>query len=224
MECYDEFVSAEKLGEHNKTGHKRPRRGGKKKKKRKTEKLMVGHLNVRGIKSKIKDIISLMEQIHLDIMIFSETKLIERENKTIPGYKNHRLNRKTKSGGVIAYYKEEMDVKLIKKNIDCETVWIKVECKDNVIATGVYSPCEDNVSKRDITEFVKELEKDYLEIKENVTDNILIVGDFNAYMGDDDEGIKGNNKKIGTNGKAYRRLFKDRQLRSMNNSSKCEGK
>ena len=59
-----------------------------------------------------------------------------------------------------------MDVKLIKENIDCETVWIKVECKDNVIAIGgVYSPCEDNVSNRDITEFVKELEKDYLEIK-----------------------------------------------------------
>ena len=33
------------------------------------------HVNIRGIKSKIKDITSLTEQINMDLMIFSETKL-----------------------------------------------------------------------------------------------------------------------------------------------------
>ena len=187
--------------------------------------ITLAHVNVRGIKSKIKDIISLAEDHKFDIMVFTETKLSEKENKIIPGYKNRRLNRQTKAGGVIIYYKEELQVKVIKKNKECETLWVKLECNGNpIVIGGVYSPCENNVSKRIINDFVRELEKDYVEIKENVTDDIIIVGDLNAHIGNDDEGVKGNNEHVGINGQEYRRFIKERQIKLINNTDKAEGK
>ena len=185
----------------------------KKERMRRLTNITLAHVNVRGIKSKIKDIISLAEDHKFDIMVFTETKLSEKENKIIPGYKNHRLNRQTKAGGVIIYYKEELQVKVIKKNKECETLWVKLECNGNpIVIGGVYSPCENNVSKRVINDFVRELEKDYVEIKENVTDDIIIVGDLNAHIGNDDEGVKGNNEHVGINGQEYRRFIKERQI------------
>ena len=52
----------------------------------------------------------------------------------------------------------------------------------------------------------------------------MMVGDFNAYVGNDKEGIKENLEKIGVNGKEYRRLIKDNKLILVNNTEKCKGK
>ena len=68
---------------------KRGRRGGtkialKKGKMQKIEKIKIGHMNIRGIKSKIKDIASLAEEQKYDVMIFTETKLKKGETRKIP--------------------------------------------------------------------------------------------------------------------------------------------
>ena len=68
-----------------------------------------------------------------------------------------------------------------------------------------------------------EFETDFAEIKENITNNIILVGDFNAHLGDDSEGIEGNHLKIGTNGKEYRRFIKDRDIKIINGTEKSEG-
>ena len=118
-----------------------------------------------------------------------------------------------------------MDVKLLKKNAECETLWVKIKGKDEDLAIGgIYSPCEDNVSKTGISDWVRELEKDFMEINENETNNILMIGDMNAHVGNDEHGIKGNNEKIGTNGQEYRRFWKERDLILCNNTTKCKGK
>ena len=197
----------------------------KKLKKKRLEKITLMHVNVRGLKSKIKDVISIAEDQKFDIMVLTETKLSEKENKIVPGYKNYRLNRLTRAGGVIIYYREELQVKKLKKNKECETLWVKLDCNENpIVIGGIYSPCEENVSKADIGNFVRELEKDLAEIKEHTTDNIIIVGDFNAHIGNDLEGVEGNHEKIGRNGNEYRRFIKERDLRLMNNSVKAIGK
>ena len=101
----------------NKT-HNKIRR--KSKKKAPKHHLSIIHVNVRGLKSKIKDITSLAEELDVDVMVFSETKLSGMENRMIRGYKNFHLNRSTKAGGVATYYKKGLKVKLIKKNPECE--------------------------------------------------------------------------------------------------------
>ena len=183
------------------------------------------HVNVRGLKSKVRDIISLVEEMQFDMMILSETKLCNEENRVIRGYKNYRLNRTTRAGGVVIYYKDSMDVQLIKKNVECETLWVKIKGNGEDLAIGgIYSPCEENLTKTGISDFVREMEKDFMEICEHETSNILMVGDMNAHVGNDDEGIAGNNDKIGTNGREYRRFWKERDLVLCNNTTKCKGK
>jgi exonuclease III len=204
--------------------HKKTRRSTTNKMNKRKDNLMLMHMNVRGIKSKIKDIHSLVEENEIDIMVLTETKLSGKENRIVRGYKNFRLNRNTKAGGVCIYYKESLAVNVVKKNPDCETLWIKIQGKnEELVIGGVYSPCEGNISKQDISGFVRELEKDLVEIHQEYK-HIMIVGDFNAHVGNDEEGIEGNAEKIGTNGKEYRRFIKERQLVLCNNTMKCKGK
>ena len=202
----------------------------KHKKTRRSEKsanisdLSIAHVNVRGIKSKIKDLISLTKENDIDILVFSETKLSEKENRKIPGYKNHLLNRQTRAGGVAIYFKKEFNVKVVKKNKECETLWVKLKGKEqDLVIGGIYSPCEESVSKTSISNFVREVEKDLVEIRDNICKDIIMVGDFNAHVGADEEGITGNNEKTGINGQEYRRFFKERELVLCNNTSKCTG-
>ena len=57
---------------------------------------------------------------------------------------------------------------------------------------GIYSPCEGKLSKTESEQLVKEVEMDIRGMENNVSTKIMIVGDFNAHMGNDDDGIKGN--------------------------------
>ena len=207
--------------------HKKVRRGnkGKARTKKSKGKVTILHMNIRGIKSKVRDITSLVEDLQPDMMVFSETKLCNEESRNIKGYKNHYLNRTSRAGGVIIYHKKDMDVQLLKKNAECETLWVQVKGESEVLAIGgIYSPCEKNVSAAGISDFVRELEKDFMEIKENKTDKILLVGDMNAHVGNDENGITGNNEKVGRNGKEYRRFWKEKDLILCNNTTKCKGK
>lgn len=50
-----------------------------------------------------------------------------------------------------------------------------------------------------------------------------MVGDFNAHMGNDEQGIKGSCNKMGTNGHAYRQMIGQNNLVLLNDSSECGG-
>ena len=204
---------------------KETRRGNRKKNFNNREELTIIHMNIRGIKSKIRDITNIAEDELFDIMVFTETKLKQEETRKIGGYKEERLNRDTEAGGVIIYVKENIKSEVIKMNKKCETIWMKIKGKDKqLIIGGIYSPCENITPKKKITEFVNELEKDLKEIVENEGDEVLIVGDFNAHVGNDEKGIKDNHEKIGKNGEQYRRMVEENNLTIMNNTNKCKGK
>ena len=116
-------------------------------------------MNVRGLKSKIKDIAALAEDQNLDVMIFTETKLKQEETRKLTGYKDTILNRDTEAGGVIIYTKKDMKTELIKKNKECETIWIKINGKkDSLVIGGTYSPCEYTQPKKKIGDIVKNIE------------------------------------------------------------------
>ena len=71
------MVSAETIKIPKK--HKKTRRKKVMKKIRKDQ-ISIIHVNVRGLKSKIKDISSLVEELDIDVMVFTETKLCKEEN------------------------------------------------------------------------------------------------------------------------------------------------
>ena len=86
----------------------------------------------------------------------------------------------------------------------------------------IYSSCEGTTKRTRITNIIKNIEQDYREIAQQHQE-IMIVGDFNAYIGNDAEGITGNHTQIGINGNEYRKMFKLNNLLVMNNSQKCKG-
>eukprot|EP00112_Aurelia_sp_Birch-Aquarium-sp1_P026511 Seg943.10 transcript_id=Seg943.10/GoldUCD/mRNA.D3Y31 product="Craniofacial development protein 2" protein_id=Seg943.10/GoldUCD/D3Y31 len=180
-------------------------------------------MNIRGIKSKIQDIRSLAEESALDVLVFTETKLEKNEKREIEGYNEYNLNRNTAAGGICIFVKENIEAKEIKRNKNCETMWIRLEGKQDELILGTYSPCEGITRKNTIKEFVGALE---LDLKVNYPNDkaVIMVGDFNAHMGNDEQGINGNNKEIGMNGREYRDLIKRNELTLVNNTKKCMGK
>ena len=59
-------------------------------------------------------------------------------------------------------------------------------------------------------------------MKSNITEDIIIVGDFNAHIGNDKEGVKDNHEKVGINGEEYRRFIRNNGLVLVNRTEKCE--
>ena len=55
-----------------------------------------------------------MEELDVDIIVLTETKLRRNENVEIKGYKTEKLNNETAAGGVIIYIKDALKTKLIK--------------------------------------------------------------------------------------------------------------
>ena len=107
------------------------RRGRKKynRENKGTSEVKIIHINIRGIKSKIRDIVNIAEEENIDVMVFTETKLERDEKKEIEGYKQFNLNRNTPAGGVVIFVKENIETELLKINKICETIWLKIKAK-----------------------------------------------------------------------------------------------
>ena len=106
----------------------------------------------------------------------------------------------------------------LAKNATEEQMWIKVN--DMIIAI-VYGYIESRTNEDKIEEWYYELEKEYIKWQD---EKILIIGDFNVHIGNDEEGIKENDSKVSTGGKLLRSLLKRRNLTLMNNQPVTEGK
>ena len=117
---------------------KKKRRGGRKRRKgmNSNNKLTIAHMNIRGIKSKIRDLKAIADEQKFDIMVFTETKLKQKETRKIEGYREKKMNRNTEAGGVIIYVQDNLKTKIIKKNKICETLWLKVKGKESEIVIG----------------------------------------------------------------------------------------
>ena len=186
--------------------------------------IKIGHMNIRGIKSKMMDIKTMLDDSKMDVIVFTETKLEKKEKREFEGYKCLNLNRKTPAGGVCFLIKNDLKATVIKENKECETLWVEITGKvENLIIGGTYSPCEYATNKQTIKEFVDKLDRDLQEM--TLTGKpVMVVGDLNAHIGNDDEGIPGNNNKIGPNGKEYREFIRRNELVLVNSTQKCVGK
>ena len=75
-------------------------------------------------------------------------------------------------------------------------------------------------SEEQIEEWFYQLEKEYATCSE---EPVLLVGDFNAHVGNDSEGIKHNLSRINSNGRKLREFINRRNLTLLNNTSICQG-
>lgn len=133
-------------------------------------------------------------------------------------------NRQTKGGGILIAIKQKsgVDYTVIKIDQENEIIWIK--CKTNnysfIIAT-VYGLQESQTNEERIDDWYYHLEEQYSKWND---EPVLLIGDFNAHVGNDHLGISGNTSKINTNGRKLREMIDRRNLILLNDTNLCQGK
>ena len=154
-------------------------------------KLRIGAFNCQGIKWKIEDPNFVKEVEKCDIFGVSETWICTNESKTIniPGYKFYPFCRKKENGrsrgGIGWFIKDNLrkGIKLLYNISNENFMWCKFErqhfkLKEDLFVCVVYIPPEN--SSREIRlkkEHFNTLIDTVIKIK---SDNIILIGDFNA--------------------------------------------
>ena len=112
----------------------------------KNPKVILGHLNVNSLRSKIEAVEELMRN-NIDISLFSETKLDEtfpNQQFKISGYKTFRRGRNKHGGGIMFYIKENIPCKPVNVEglpDDYEVTLIQLSIKSRKWhCIGLYKP------------------------------------------------------------------------------------
>ena len=214
---------SEPLEEH--AARKKTRRS--RKKKRKKENLTIGYTNARGIKSKLSSLQVLLEDKNIDIMVITETNMKQKQNLKINGYRWFGRPRTNKSGGGVGF--------LIKNSLVCnftiepfhdskiEDMWIVCTLSDKSrLCIGTYYGKQETCSSQEIQEEFHQLHAQITDVMIR-HDHMLLVGDFNAKVGNDHQGVTGNHSAISRNGQYLRNLVQDCNLSLLNNLPLCQG-
>ena len=169
--------------------------------------------NPRGIRSKIHSLNSALEAEQPDILILVESQLAGKYNIKIDGYdKQIKRNRTTKGGGLLVATRNSSDLEMILVSSDENHEQMTVQISSNIWKFRlciVYGLQESRSSEDDIDDWYYNLEK---TIAENEEEPLLIVGDLNAHIGNDENGIHHNTPHINTNGRLLREMIQRRNL------------
>ena len=133
------------------------------------------HINIRGLRRNIEELIFTLEEKTIDIAFINEVFLKPEQKIIIPGYKIIRKDRSSgKGGGVVLIVKDnisfdsfELNINNNKGNVEYITIKINTKNLKELIICSYYSP------KGIVYEQL-------FEKLENISNNLLIMGDFNA--------------------------------------------
>ena len=159
-------------------------------------------------------------------MILVETHLTGRCGIRIPNYKNIAFcNRKGKrGGGLLVAIREDSNINMIitELNVDNDQMWVKLNTSTWSCHLGVvYGLHETRHTDDEIDEWFFKLES---TISKLTSEPILIIGDMNAHMGNDENGIAGNHGEINKNGKWWRDIIERREITLINDTELSTGK
>ena len=141
--------------------------------------VILGHLNVNSLRSKIDAVEELMRN-NIDISLFSETKLDEtfpNQQFKISGYKMFRRDRNKYGGGIMFYVNENIPCKTVNVEglpNDCVVTLIELSIKSRKwLCIGLYKPPSQN-EKYFLDNLSLALTKMSCEYE-----NVVLIGDFN---------------------------------------------
>ena len=145
--------------------------------------VIIGHLNVNSVGSKISEIKELQRVCGLDVLVLSESKLDEsfkQELLDIDGYSCIRQDKRSNSGGLLTYISNDIpysigDFKICNNEIECMSLELHL-AEGKVMLLGMYkNPRTDPVR-------FKTFFKETFERVSDLHDNIVIIGDLNFNM------------------------------------------
>lgn len=160
-----------------------------------------------------------------EILILVETQLTGKCCPKIQGYgKVVTRNRQTKGGGILIAVRKETAIDIITLHIDNtnEQIWTKVTTPGgNFILAVVYGLHEGKATDDEIENWHYEFEKQYCKYAD---EPVIVIGDMNAHIGNDEEGVEGNHQRINKNGRKWRDIIDRRNLTLVNSMETCVGK
>ena len=173
--------------------------------------------NIRGVKSKINSLRSIIKERRPEMIVLVETWLEDKEEFMIEGYTPYRNNRNANGGGVVIAVKNNL--KHITKKVyetkgNLESIWITID--NNKIKTrigAVYIP-KEKIKKA-------ELEKVYNQLSGEIEQGMischqtLVIGDTNAKIEDEGDSI---------GGKLQEEMIERLDLELINGTEICEGR
>ena len=148
----------------------------------------------------------------------------EEETVELEGYHTVAKNRNKHGGGVMIAIKKELakSITVIETSEDKdEILWILINNNRIKIRIGVvYAPQESRTSKQDLAKMYENI-KTQIKIAEENKQYLMIIGDFNAKVGNL---IEGNNEEISTAGKLLKEMLLQTNYMIVNASNKTTGK
>lgn len=146
-------------------------------------KLLIGHLNINSLSSKVLSLREIVKD-HLDILLISESKLDQSFTDAsigLNGFKRpYRIDRNKNGGGLVLYVNCELTsnaIKLPSLPEDIEIVWIEVIlCAQKWLVLGIYKPPNQRCDY-----FLENLGK---VLDSFHYENCIVMGDFNSHESD----------------------------------------
>ena len=144
--------------------------------------IKLAHLNVRSLVNKVADLQNWLSNNPYDLLGLSETWLTEDHSDSlfsIKGYKFERRDRRTHGGGVGCFISENSSYvrRLDLESDTLEIMWVELQrTNSSSLFIGILYRKPDNLS-----DFFDNLEHN-LEKLYSVTNNVILLGDFNCNM------------------------------------------
>ena len=147
------------------------------------ENIILSHLNVNSLGPKFLEIKELQSTCKLDVLVLSETKLddsYKQEVLDIPGYTCVRQDKRSNSGGLMAYISNDIpfstgNVNLCNDEIECMSIELNISGEKIMLLAMYKNPRTDPVI------FKRFFEETCEQISENF-ESIIIIGDLNFNM------------------------------------------
>lgn len=144
--------------------------------------MKIAHINIRSLFTGFNDFTHMVQVKDYDVVMITETWLSENIDNNvinIPGYNFFRKDRKGRGGGVGAYVKSFLDVKVINFDFGVtealEFLFININLHNKTIVTGVfYRPPNTNPNT-----FIPDLDNILSEVCPT-SDILVCLGDFNV--------------------------------------------
>ena len=153
-----------------------------------------------------------------------ETHLTKEEQIQIPGYKIFRNDGTNSSRGILIAIKEKLKTTVVEVNREEEigqTLWVLLNNQKTQVRMGVIYGPQENVTPNSELKKLYESISDQADIGKENNQQIIILGDFNAKIGNY---IKNNKETITKGGRHLKRLVEKQNLCIINGeSNKCEG-
>ena len=148
-----------------------------------TKNVIIGHLNVNSVGSKINEIKELQSSCKLDVLVLSETKLdqsFKQEILDIEGYSCVRQDKRSNSGGLMAYISKDIpysigNVNICDDDLECLSIELNLPNEKIMLVCMYKNPRTDSV-------IFKRFFKDACEKITDLYENIIIIGDLNFNM------------------------------------------